>query len=176
MSTFSSNKLSKSIVVSACSSNVPWGQEGSDRSSCVADKTWSHSKIWTYFVFIWICFKTYIVLWFSCEKGSEKKEKYHAFIKILVINCKNWVSGCRSPDPLILLDMGFPNLFARWVCLLAQFAFFPNLFTCSVWVLVQFVCLLSLVACSICLLAQFVCLLDLFACRVCLLSVCACWI
>ena len=105
MSTFSSNKLSKSIVVSACSSNVPWGQEGSDRSSCVADKTWSHSKIWTYFVFIWICFKTYIVLWFSCEKGSEKKEKYHAFIKILVINCKNWVSGCRSPDPLILLDM-----------------------------------------------------------------------
>ena len=105
MSTFSSNKLSKSIVVSACSSSVPWGQEGSDRSSCVADKTWSHSKIWTYFVFIWICFKTYIVLWFSCEKGSEKKEKYHAFIKILVINCKNWVSGCRSPDPLILLDM-----------------------------------------------------------------------
>ena len=36
---------------------------------------------------------------------GKKKEKYHAFIKILVINCKNWVSGCRSPDPLILLDM-----------------------------------------------------------------------
>ena len=74
VSTFSSNKLSKSIVVSACSSNVPWGQEGSDRSSCVADKTWSHSKIWTYFVFIWICFKTYIFLWCSCEKGSGRNQ------------------------------------------------------------------------------------------------------
>ena len=42
---------------------------------------------------------------FLAKMDRKKKEKYHAFIKILVINCKNWVSGCRSPDPLILLDM-----------------------------------------------------------------------